>query len=162
MHIHDILCLQLCLHVWDILKAEQYYHFFLKARNGIAPSQSLLCNIYLVSGSWNCFQINTLKTASLRQQSSYNTKLVPCYFCRCKDDVNPPKKGYKFTNQPLKDLGIRFTPVHEYLYEAVKSLQEKGFLPKASVPKVNKELKITENSEWYIYQSLYYFNSLKV
>ncbi|CAO2044793.1 unnamed protein product [Urochloa humidicola] len=57
---------------------------------------------------------------------------------RCKDEVNPPKKGYKFTNQPLKDLGIRFTPVHEYLHEAVKSLQEKGFLPKASVSKVTE------------------------
>jgi len=53
--------------------------------------------------------------------------------------VNPPKKGYKFTNQPLKDLGIRFTPAHEYLYEAVKSLQEKGFLPKASVTEVKKK-----------------------
>ena len=53
--------------------------------------------------------------------------------------MNPPKKGYKFTNQPLKDLGIRFTPAHEYLYEAVKSLQEKGFLPKASVTEVKKK-----------------------
>lgn len=75
--------------------------------------------------------------ASLRRHSSHNTNLlVAWYFCRCKDDMNPPKKGYKFTNQPLKDLGIRFTPVHEYLYEAVKSLQEKGFLPKASATKV--------------------------
>ncbi|XP_066321327.1 cinnamoyl-CoA reductase 1-like isoform X1 [Miscanthus floridulus] len=55
---------------------------------------------------------------------------------RCKDLVNPPKKGYKFTNQPLKDLGIKFTPAHEYLYEAVKSLQEKGFLQKTSSTKV--------------------------
>jgi len=67
--------------------------------------------------------------------------------------VNPPKKGYKFTNQPLKDLGIRFTPAHEYLYEAVKSLQEKGFLPKASVTEVKKnvhyrEFEITEHSEF--------------
>jgi len=51
---------------------------------------------------------------------------------RCKDEVNPPKKGYKFTNQPLKDLGMKFTPVHEYLSEAVKSLQEKGFIHKDS------------------------------
>ncbi|KAM3228304.1 hypothetical protein ACQJBY_059771 [Aegilops geniculata] len=51
---------------------------------------------------------------------------------RCKDEVNPPKKGYKYTNQPLKDLGMKFTPVQEYLYEAVKSLQEKGFIQKAS------------------------------
>nr|ACG45043.1 dihydroflavonol-4-reductase [Zea mays] len=55
---------------------------------------------------------------------------------RCKDQVNPPKKGYKFTNQPLKDLGVKFTPVHGYLYEAVKSLQDKGFLPKTSGAKV--------------------------
>lgn len=58
---------------------------------------------------------------------------------RCKDLVNPPKKGYKFTNQPLKDLGIKFTPVHEYLYEAVKSLQEKGFLQKTSNTKVPEQ-----------------------
>ncbi|TVU32845.1 hypothetical protein EJB05_24604 [Eragrostis curvula] len=57
---------------------------------------------------------------------------------RCKDEVNPPKKGYKFTNQPLKDLGIKFTPVHEYLYEAVKSLQDKGFLKKISDTKVSE------------------------
>jgi cinnamoyl-CoA reductase len=47
---------------------------------------------------------------------------------RCKDEVNPPKRGYKYTNQPLKDLGIKFAPAHEYLSEAVKSLQDKGFL----------------------------------
>jgi hypothetical protein len=56
--------------------------------------------------------------------------------CRCKDEVNPPKKGYKFTNQPLKDLGIKFTPLREYLYEAVKSLQEKGFIQKTTDTKV--------------------------
>ncbi|RLM65633.1 hypothetical protein C2845_PM16G13180 [Panicum miliaceum] len=55
---------------------------------------------------------------------------------RCKDEVNPPKKGYKFTNQPLKDLGIKFTPLREYLYEAVKSLQEKGFIQKTTYTKV--------------------------
>uniref|UniRef100_J3LA76 NAD-dependent epimerase/dehydratase domain-containing protein n=1 Tax=Oryza brachyantha TaxID=4533 RepID=J3LA76_ORYBR len=51
---------------------------------------------------------------------------------RCRDEVNPPKKGYKFTNQPLKDLGVKFRPVHQYLYEAVKSLEEKGFIKKTS------------------------------
>ncbi|OEL26274.1 Cinnamoyl-CoA reductase 1 [Dichanthelium oligosanthes] len=51
---------------------------------------------------------------------------------RCKDDVNPPKKGYKFTNQPLKDLGIRFTPAHEYLYEAVT--ERRGSPPQGSPP----------------------------
>ncbi|XP_047081033.1 cinnamoyl-CoA reductase 1-like [Lolium rigidum] len=55
---------------------------------------------------------------------------------RCKDEVNPPKKGYKFTNQPLKDLGMKFTPVHEYLHEAVRSLQDKGFIRKPSDTKV--------------------------
>ena len=92
--------------------------------------------------------------ASLINHSSYSSNpLVASYFCRCKDEVNPPKNGYKFTNQPLKDLGIRFTPAHEYLYEAVKSLQEKGFLPKASVTEVKKivhyrEFEITEHSEF--------------
>jgi cinnamoyl-CoA reductase len=60
---------------------------------------------------------------------------VTCFY-RCKDEVNPPKKGYKFTNQPLKDLGIKFAHVHEYLYEAVKSLQNKGFIKKISDTKV--------------------------
>ena len=55
---------------------------------------------------------------------------------RCKDEVGPPKKGYKFTNQPLKDLGMKFTPLREYLYEAVKSLQEKGFIQKTTDTKV--------------------------
>ena len=78
--------------------------------------------------------------------------------------MNPPKKGYKFTNQPLKDLGIRFTPAHEYLYEAVKSLQQKGFLPKAkaSVTEVKnkvlyREFDISEHSKWY--QSLHFIHS---
>ncbi|GJM90389.1 hypothetical protein PR202_ga06666 [Eleusine coracana subsp. coracana] len=62
---------------------------------------------------------------------------------RCKDEINPPKKGYKFTNQPLKDLGIKFTPVHEYLYEAVKSLQDKGFLKKVAGAKVKKNKNTT-------------------
>ncbi|KAF8715103.1 hypothetical protein HU200_027657 [Digitaria exilis] len=56
---------------------------------------------------------------------------------RCKDEVNPPKKGYKFTNQPLKDLGMKFTPLREYLYEAVKSLKEKGFLHNNTGTKVH-------------------------
>ncbi|KAJ4755004.1 Cinnamoyl-CoA reductase [Rhynchospora pubera] len=58
-------------------------------------------------------------------------KLFPEYPItnKCKDEVNPPKKGYKFTNQRLKDLGIEFTPVRQCLYETVVSLQEKGLLP---------------------------------
>lgn len=48
---------------------------------------------------------------------------------RCKDEVNPPVIGYKFTNQRLKDLGMDFVPVLQCLYETVKSLQEKGMLP---------------------------------
>ncbi|XP_072971044.1 cinnamoyl-CoA reductase 1-like isoform X1 [Typha angustifolia] len=58
-------------------------------------------------------------------------KLFPEYPItdKCKDEVNPPKKGYKFTNKRLKDLGIEFTPVNQCLYETVKSLQDKGLLP---------------------------------
>ncbi|CAN6235385.1 unnamed protein product [Urochloa humidicola] len=63
---------------------------------------------------------------------------------RCKDEVNPPNKGYKFTNQPLKDLGMKFTPLREYLYEAVRSLQEKGFIQKTTHTKVaNKRIRPT-------------------
>jgi cinnamoyl-CoA reductase len=43
--------------------------------------------------------------------------------------VNPPSKGYKFTNQRLKDLGMEFVPVLQSIYEIVKSMQEKGMLP---------------------------------
>jgi cinnamoyl-CoA reductase len=43
--------------------------------------------------------------------------------------VNPPAKGYKFTNQRLKDLGMEFVPVLQSIYEIVKSMQEKGMLP---------------------------------
>lgn len=58
-------------------------------------------------------------------------KLFPEYPIptKCKDEVNPPVAGYKFSNQRLKDLGIEFVPVLQCLYETVKSLQEKGMLP---------------------------------
>uniref|UniRef100_A0A0A9GUM5 Cncr2 n=1 Tax=Arundo donax TaxID=35708 RepID=A0A0A9GUM5_ARUDO len=58
-------------------------------------------------------------------------KLFPEYPIptKCKDEVNPPVKGYKFSNERLKDLGMDFVPVLQCLYEAVKSLQEKGMLP---------------------------------
>ncbi|KAF3325854.1 Cinnamoyl-CoA reductase 1 [Carex littledalei] len=58
-------------------------------------------------------------------------KLFPEYPItnKCKDELNPPKIGYKFTNQRLKDLGIEFTPVRQCLYDTVMSLQEKGLLP---------------------------------
>ncbi|KAE8783813.1 cinnamoyl-CoA reductase [Hordeum vulgare] len=58
-------------------------------------------------------------------------KLFPEYPVptKCKDEVNPPVKGYKFTNQRLKDLGMEFVPVLQSIYETVKSLQEKGMLP---------------------------------
>ncbi|OEL17130.1 Cinnamoyl-CoA reductase 1 [Dichanthelium oligosanthes] len=58
-------------------------------------------------------------------------KLFPEYPIptKCKDEVNPPVIGYKFTNQRLKDLGMEFVPVLQCLYETVKSLQEKGVLP---------------------------------
>lgn len=58
-------------------------------------------------------------------------KLFPEYPVpsKCKDEVNPPAKGYKFTNQRLKDLGMEFVPVLQSIYEIVKSMQEKGMLP---------------------------------
>ncbi|GJN11678.1 hypothetical protein PR202_ga29887 [Eleusine coracana subsp. coracana] len=59
------------------------------------------------------------------------SKLFPEYPIptKCKDEVNPPVKGYKFSNQRLKDLGMEFVPVLQCLYETVKSLQDKGMLP---------------------------------
>lgn len=48
--------------------------------------------------------------------------------CRCSDEVNPPKKGYEFTTQKIRDLGVHFTPAKQFLYETVKSLQKKGHL----------------------------------
>jgi hypothetical protein len=35
--------------------------------------------------------------------------------------VNPPSKGYKFTNQRLKDLGMEFVPVLQSIYEDICS-----------------------------------------
>uniref|UniRef100_A0A6N2M5Y4 cinnamoyl-CoA reductase n=1 Tax=Salix viminalis TaxID=40686 RepID=A0A6N2M5Y4_SALVM len=48
---------------------------------------------------------------------------------KCSDEKNPRKQPYKFTNQKIKDLGIKFIPVKQCLYETVKSLQENGQLP---------------------------------
>jgi len=51
---------------------------------------------------------------------------VPTQFS---DKVNPRVKPYKFVNHRIKDLGLRFTPFKQGLYEMVKSLQEKGHIP---------------------------------
>ncbi|KAJ0007002.1 hypothetical protein Pint_30325 [Pistacia integerrima] len=48
---------------------------------------------------------------------------------KCSDEKNPRVKPYKFSNKKLKDLGLEFTPAEQCLYDAVKSLQEKGHLP---------------------------------
>ncbi|KAJ6829169.1 cinnamoyl-CoA reductase 1-like [Iris pallida] len=48
---------------------------------------------------------------------------------KCSDVVNPPRKGYKFSTRRLEDLGIKFTPVEQCLYETIKNLKEKGLLP---------------------------------
>jgi len=95
------------------------------------PTRWSLYNQIVMLYSWSLRIILNDEEGLLNAYSS-------CFFSRirCKDEVGPPKKGYKFTNQPLKDLGMKFTPLREYLYEAVKSLQEKGFLPKAYVKKV--------------------------
>ncbi|KAH9715801.1 Cinnamoyl-CoA reductase 1 [Citrus sinensis] len=43
--------------------------------------------------------------------------------------TNPRAKPYKYSNHKIKDLGLKFTPVRQCLYDSVKSLQEKGHLP---------------------------------
>nr|CAK18781.2 cinnamoyl CoA reductase [Leucaena leucocephala] len=48
---------------------------------------------------------------------------------KCSDEKNPRAKPYTFSNKRLKDLGLEFTPVHQCLYDTVKSLQDKGHLP---------------------------------
>ncbi|CAN0919767.1 Cinnamoyl-CoA reductase 1 [Linum grandiflorum] len=57
-------------------------------------------------------------------------KLFPEYPVptKCSDEKNPRAKPYKFSCQKLKDLGLEFTPTKQSLYEAVKSLEEKGHL----------------------------------
>nr|DAD45223.1 TPA_asm: hypothetical protein HUJ06_003453 [Nelumbo nucifera] len=47
---------------------------------------------------------------------------------KCSDATNPRVKPYKFSNQKLKEMGIKFTPVKQGVYDTVKSLQEKGHL----------------------------------
>ncbi|XP_057732123.1 cinnamoyl-CoA reductase 2-like [Arachis stenosperma] len=48
---------------------------------------------------------------------------------KCSDEKNPRVKPYIFSNQRLKDLGMKFTPVNLCLYETVKNLQDNGHLP---------------------------------
>jgi cinnamoyl-CoA reductase len=80
------------------------------------------------SGRYICAEGTTLHRGELCRILA---KLFPEYPVptKCKDEVNPPVKGYRFTNQRLKDLGMEFVPVLQSIYETVKSLQEKGMLP---------------------------------
>jgi cinnamoyl-CoA reductase len=63
--------------------------------------------------------------------------LIPCVrrmltmniLRRCEDDGKPMAKPYKFSNQRLRDLGLKFTPLAESLYETVTCLQKNGHLP---------------------------------
>ncbi|KAF8369664.1 hypothetical protein HHK36_032312 [Tetracentron sinense] len=48
---------------------------------------------------------------------------------QCKDEVKPRVEPYKFSNQKVKNLGLKLTPVKQCLYETVKSLQEKSHHP---------------------------------
>ncbi|KAL9462929.1 hypothetical protein AB3S75_000856 [Citrus x aurantiifolia] len=59
------------------------------------------------------------------------TKFFPEYPIptKCKDEKSPRAKPYKYSNHKIKDLGLKFTPVRQCLYDSVKSLQEKGHLP---------------------------------
>ncbi|KAH9715802.1 Cinnamoyl-CoA reductase 1 [Citrus sinensis] len=51
------------------------------------------------------------------------TKFFPEY------PIPTKAKPYKYSNHKIKDLGLKFTPVRQCLYDSVKSLQEKGHLP---------------------------------
>ncbi|KAJ3698387.1 hypothetical protein LUZ61_002092 [Rhynchospora tenuis] len=48
---------------------------------------------------------------------------------RCKDEKSPLNRGFRFSNQKLKDIGMEFAPISKCLSETVKSLQEKQILP---------------------------------
>ncbi|KAB8089453.1 hypothetical protein EE612_014401 [Oryza sativa] len=55
---------------------------------------------------------------------------------KCKDDGNPMKEPYRFSNKRLKDLGLEFTPMRKCLCDAVVCMQQKGHLPLVgTVPK---------------------------
>ena len=62
--------------------------------------------------------------------------LTYMFACRCSDEKNPRAKPYTFSNQKLKDLGLKFTPVEQSIYDTVKCLQEKGHI---SVPKKQED-----------------------
>ncbi|KAF8393047.1 hypothetical protein HHK36_021288 [Tetracentron sinense] len=53
----------------------------------------------------------------------------PTMGLRCKDEVKPRVEPYKFSNQKVKNLGLKLTPMKQCLYETVKSLQEKSHHP---------------------------------
>ncbi|CAA6666882.1 unnamed protein product [Spirodela intermedia] len=48
---------------------------------------------------------------------------------RCEDELSLRVKPYKFSNQRLIDLGLKFIPVKQAIYEMVVSLVENGHLP---------------------------------
>ncbi|KAF5758082.1 putative cinnamoyl-CoA reductase [Helianthus annuus] len=48
---------------------------------------------------------------------------------KCKDETKPRARPYKYSIQKLKDLGVKFIPIKESLYDTVKNLQENGHLP---------------------------------
>uniref|UniRef100_A0A0E0LZ11 NAD(P)-binding domain-containing protein n=1 Tax=Oryza punctata TaxID=4537 RepID=A0A0E0LZ11_ORYPU len=52
---------------------------------------------------------------------------------KCDDKSRPLIKPYKFSNKRLRDLGLKFTPIKESLYNMILSLQEKGDLPTTTI-----------------------------
>uniref|UniRef100_I1QMG1 Cinnamoyl-CoA reductase n=1 Tax=Oryza glaberrima TaxID=4538 RepID=I1QMG1_ORYGL len=56
---------------------------------------------------------------------------------RCDNKSRPLIKPYKFSNKRLRDLGLKFTPIKESLYNMILSLQEKGDLPTTVVPRAS-------------------------
>uniref|UniRef100_A0A0E0IH31 NAD-dependent epimerase/dehydratase domain-containing protein n=2 Tax=Oryza nivara TaxID=4536 RepID=A0A0E0IH31_ORYNI len=56
---------------------------------------------------------------------------------KCDNKSRPLIKPYKFSNKRLRDLGLKFTPIKESLYNMILSLQEKGDLPTTVVPRAS-------------------------
>ncbi|CAM0901998.1 unnamed protein product [Alopecurus aequalis] len=59
-------------------------------------------------------------------------KLFPEYPVptRCKDETGEMKKGCRFSSARIRELGVSITPASQCLYDTVKSLQDKGLLPR--------------------------------
>ncbi|KAJ4775195.1 Cinnamoyl CoA reductase [Rhynchospora pubera] len=93
----------------------------------VARTHELVYKSPKASGRYLCIRyvIHRLELINLLKE------LFPHYPFSKRDehDETPMVKPYKFSNQRIKDLGLRFTPIKETLSDTVISLQEKGHLP---------------------------------